>query len=82
MQTWMYLVVPVLLYASERASTLINESNHHVNIVKVSTINIMSTSILIEENESNSSYFLDMAGNNLHGKCFSTIHEQTFRIQV
>lgn len=32
--TWMYLVVPVLLYASERASILINESNHHVNIIK------------------------------------------------
>ncbi|KAL4610343.1 hypothetical protein ACB092_08G044300 [Castanea dentata] len=32
--TWMYLVVPVLLYASERASTLINERNHQVDIIK------------------------------------------------
>lgn len=82
MQTWMYLVVPVLLYASERASTLINESNHQVDIIKVSVINFMSTYIQIEENETNSSSFLDIAGNHIHGKCFSTIHEQTSRIQV
>ncbi|KAG2673645.1 hypothetical protein I3760_13G101300 [Carya illinoinensis] len=32
--TWMYLVVPVLFYASERASTIINEINHRVNVIK------------------------------------------------
>ncbi|XP_073526452.1 uncharacterized protein [Phyllobates terribilis] len=32
--TWMYLLVPVLLYASERTLTSIHDHTHHVNIVK------------------------------------------------
>ncbi|XP_021716253.1 putative respiratory burst oxidase homolog protein H [Chenopodium quinoa] len=32
--TWMYLLFPVLLYASERTLTSIHDHNHHVNILK------------------------------------------------
>ncbi|KAL2899209.1 putative respiratory burst oxidase-like protein H [Bienertia sinuspersici] len=32
--TWMYLVFPVLLYASERTLTSFHDHNHHVNILK------------------------------------------------
>lgn len=50
LQTWMYLVAPVLLYAIERISTAINERNHRVNIKKVSTmINISCQVTVIEE---------------------------------
>ncbi|KAL5581133.1 hypothetical protein UlMin_013575 [Ulmus minor] len=32
--TWMYIMVPVLFYVTERASTLINERNHRVGVIK------------------------------------------------
>lgn len=32
--TWMYLIVPVLFYASERISITLNERNHGVTIIK------------------------------------------------
>ncbi|KAK9279482.1 hypothetical protein L1049_013161 [Liquidambar formosana] len=32
--TWMYLIIPVLLYASERTVTSFHDHNHHVNIIK------------------------------------------------
>ncbi|KAJ7950337.1 Respiratory burst oxidase [Quillaja saponaria] len=32
--TWMYVMVPVLFYASERTYTVISESNHRVDIIK------------------------------------------------
>ncbi|PON84172.1 Respiratory burst oxidase [Trema orientale] len=32
--TWMYIMVPVLFYATERTYSIINESNHRVNVIK------------------------------------------------
>ncbi|KAM6578745.1 hypothetical protein CsatB_030582 [Cannabis sativa] len=32
--TWMYIMVPVLFYATERTYSIIDESNHRVNVIK------------------------------------------------
>ena len=34
-QTWMYLAVPVIFYASERSIRKIREKSYHVSIIKV-----------------------------------------------
>lgn len=35
MQTWMYLVVPLVLYGTERVHPFYKSKDHRVNVIKV-----------------------------------------------
>lgn len=35
MQTWMYVAIPMVLYAGERLFSRVQEHNHRVHIIKV-----------------------------------------------